>query len=157
MLRLPDLPVMVTVDVPADAEGAAVSVRMALEGVEPALNEPVTPAGSPEMLTVTAPAKPFCGVRVSVLFPAEPYAMLSAVGEADNVNVGAGVIVSVTVVLVLRAPEVPVIVTVVVEAAAVLAATKVTVLLPPIIGLSAAVTPAGSPDTASPTVALKPF
>jgi hypothetical protein len=156
VLRLPDLPVMVTVDVTATAEGATVSVRMALAGVVPALNEPATPAGRPEMLTVTAFEKPFCGVRESVLLPVAPCGMLSAVGEADKMNVGCGVMVSATVVLAIRTPEVPVMVTVA-EDAAVLAAVKVTVLWPAITGLKAAVTPAGSPDAASATVALKPF
>jgi len=71
-------------------------------------------------------------------------------------NVGCGVMVSATVVLAIRTPEVPVTVTVA-EDAAVLAAVKVTVLWPAITGLKAAVTPAGSPDAASATVALKPF
>jgi hypothetical protein len=48
-------------------------------------------------------------------------------------------------------------VTVAEDAAAVLAAVNVTVLWPAIRGPKAAVTPAGSPDAANATVALKPF
>ena len=58
-LKAPDFPVTVIVDVLAAAEAVTASVRMQLAGVEPALNDPVTPAGRPERLNVTAPEKPF--------------------------------------------------------------------------------------------------
>ncbi len=81
-------------------------------GVEPALNEAVTPAGWPARLTVTEPAKPFWGVRVRVLVPAPPCAMLRVEGEVDNVKVGGAVTVRAIVVLAVSAPDVPVMVTV---------------------------------------------
>jgi len=71
-VRLPDLPVMVTVDVPAAAAAVAVSVRMAVAGVAPTAKDPATPLGRPEMLTATVFAKPFCGVKVRVLVPPAP-------------------------------------------------------------------------------------
>lgn len=156
-LKLPDLPVMVTVASPGAAEAAAVRVRIALAGVAPPLNEPVTPVGRPERLTVTEPAKPFCGVKVRVLAPVAPCATLSAVGEADKLNVGGGVMASAMVVLLVKAPDVPVIVTVAVAAAAVLAAVNVRVLCPPVTAPAVAMTPAGKPETASATVPLKPL
>ena len=160
-LRLPDLPVMVTVAVPAAAEAVAANVRIALADVAPALNDPLTPVGRPMMLTVTVPAKPFCGVKVRVVVPVEPCATLSAVGDADNVNVGCGAMVSAIVVLLVRMPnappDVPVIVTVAVAAAVEAVAAKVSVLWPPMTALKVALTPKGSPEAASATGPLKPF
>lgn len=156
VLRLPDLPVIVTVDVPAAAEGAAVSVRIALAGVDPALNKPVMPAGRPEMLTVTALAKPFCGVRVRVLLPVAPCGMLSAVGEADKMNVGCGVMVSAIVVLLVVLPELPITVTVEYPGAVLAAALNVRVVVRVAdAALNVAVIPAGKPVTEKATVPLK--
>ena len=56
-LRLPEAPVMVTVDVPTAAELAAAKVTVRL--VATVMNVAVTPAGSPEAVSATAPAKPF--------------------------------------------------------------------------------------------------
>jgi len=66
--------------------------------------------------------------------------------------------VSAMVVLLVSAPDVPVIVTLVVAAAAVLAAVKVTALVRAgVIALKVAVTPAGNAEAASAAVLLKPF
>ena len=93
-----------------------------------------------------------------VLLPVPPGVMLRAAGAADNVNVSGRVMLSVMVVLAIAAPEVPVMVTVTAAAAALLAAANVTGLPRPAITEPAvAVTPAGSPDTDSAAVALKPF
>lgn len=157
LLRLPDLPVMVTVDVPVAAEAVAARVRIAVAPFAPALNDPDTPAGNPDRVTVTVPVNPFCAVKVSVLLPAAPCAMLSEVGAADNVNAGGNVTVIAMLVLAVRAPEVPVIVTAAVAAAAALDAVKVTVPWPAEIAPKVAVTPAGSPEADNATVPLKPF
>lgn len=71
---------------------------------------------------------PFCSLSVMVLLPLLPRAMVSELGEADNVNDGAGATVSVTVVFAVRLPDVPVMVTVVVLVGALAAAVKVTVV-----------------------------
>jgi hypothetical protein len=157
-LRLPDFPVIVRVDGPAAAEAAAASVRMQVFVVEPELNDPTTPLGRTEVLNVTVLAKPFCGVNVRVLLPVAPCAMLRAVGEPDNVNVGGGAMVSAIATLLVRVPDVPAIVTVAVAAAAALAAVKVTTLVWLVVmAPKVAVTPDGRPEAASATVPLKPF
>lgn len=154
-LKLPDFPVTVTVDLPGVAEVAAASVRMQLEAVGPGPNDPETPAGRPVKLMVTVLEKPFCAVKVRVAFAEAPCATLRAVGDADRVKVGGRVTVSATVVLAVRLPDVPVMVTVAVAAAAVLDAVKVTLRAVPV-GPKVAVTPAGRPEAASATVPLNP-
>lgn len=154
-LKLPDFPVMVTVDFPAAAEAVAASVRMQLAAVGPGPNDPETPVGSPVKLMVTVLEKPFCGVKVRVEAPLAPCTMLRAVGDADKVNVGGRETVSAMLVLAVRLPDVPVMVTVVVAAAAVLDAVNVTLRVVPA-GPKVAVTPDGSPEAASATVPLNP-
>jgi len=157
-MRLPDFPVMVTVEAPMAAEPVTASVRRQVAGVAPALKDPTTPLGRPEKLTVTMLVNPFCGVKVTVLLPEEPCGMLRAAGEADNVNVGGRAMVSAMAVLLVSAPDAPVIVTVAVPVAAVAAAVKVIALVRPAVrGPKVAVTPAGSPEKVSATVALKLF
>jgi len=156
-VRLPDLPVTVTVDVPGTAAAVTAKVTATLAGVAPGPNDPTTPAGRPDRLTVTEPAKPLCGVRVSTLFPLAPIAMLRAAGETDNENAGGPVTASEIVSLLVRLPEVPVTVTEEVLGGAPLAAVKVTVLLLAVVaGLKAAVTPLGRPEAVSATVPANP-
>ena len=66
-VKLPEVPVTVTVAVPADAEVLAASVNVldAVVGLGP--NDAVTPLGRPEADRVMPPLKPFCGVTVIVL------------------------------------------------------------------------------------------
>ena len=67
-VRLPEVPVMVTVTgPPVVAVLDAVSVRM-LDPVEVGLGlkPAVTPLGNPEALNVTPPVNPFAGVTVMV-------------------------------------------------------------------------------------------
>jgi hypothetical protein len=157
-LRVPDLPVMVTVDGPGVAEADTASVTRRLACVGPAPNEPTTPVGRPDRLTVTVPANPFCGIRVRVLLREAPTGMLRAAGEADSVNVGGGVMVRAMATLLVRLPEVPVMVTVELPGATIGAASKVSVLrLAVLEGAKVAVTPLGRPEAASATVPPKPF
>ena len=123
----------------------------------PGLNEPTTPMGRPERLTVTDPVNPFFGVMVRALFALAPRAMLRAAGETDKLNVG-GATASEMVTLLVRLPEVPVMVTVEVLAGALTAAVNVILLLLAVLaGEKTAVTPLGSPDAVSATVPVKPF
>jgi hypothetical protein len=74
-VRVPDVPVMVTVIVPVVAVPLAVSVNVLLfvaEVVGLGLNAAVTPLGRPEADKLTLPLKPFCGVTVTVLCPLLP-------------------------------------------------------------------------------------
>lgn len=77
LVKLPDVPVMVTVKFPVAAVLLAVNVKMLvvgepLVGVLPGLNAAVTPAGKPEADKPTLLLNPFCGVTVIVLVPLAP-------------------------------------------------------------------------------------
>ena len=84
--------------------------------------------------------------------------MVSELGEAVSVKLGAALTVSATLVVALRFPEVPLMVTVVVPVLAVPLAVSVSTLLP-VVGFvpNAAVTPLGNPDAARVTLPLNPF
>jgi hypothetical protein len=71
-LRLPDVPVIVTVDAPVAALPFAVSVSALVLVAELGLNDAVTPLGKPDAARLTLPAKPFCGVMVMMLEPLAP-------------------------------------------------------------------------------------
>ncbi len=105
-LRLPDVPVTVTVDTPAAAELLALRVR-----VFP-LKDAVTPAGRPEAAKETVPVKPPAGVTVIVLVPVAPCTTVTLAGAAARVKDGVPLTVSLTVAALLRLPDVPVMVTV---------------------------------------------
>lgn len=87
-VRLPEVPVMVTVDVPVVAVELALSVSELLDvaGLVPKLA--VTPEGSPEAERLTLPEKPPDGVTEMVLVPLLPWVTLTLVGEADSVKLG---------------------------------------------------------------------
>ena len=71
-IRLPDVPVMVTVTVPVVAEPLAVSVRMLVVLVGLGLNTAVTPLGRPDAVRVTLPVNPPRSFTVMVLVPPAP-------------------------------------------------------------------------------------
>ena len=154
----PDLPVMVRVTVPSDAVLLAVSVSVLVLVVLPGLNAAVTPLGKPLAERPVLALKPFSGLTVMVLVPFALRAMLRLVGEAESVYSPAGFTVSVTVVLLLRLPDVPVMVTVNVPVAAEPDAVRVRLLLD-VVGLvpNAGVTPLGSPEALSVTLPVNPF
>ena len=58
-VKLPDVPVMVTVAVPVVAVLLAVSVSVLVLAVLLGLNDAVTPLGSPDADKLTFPVKPF--------------------------------------------------------------------------------------------------
>lgn len=87
-VRLPDTPVMVTVDVPVAAVALAVSVNVLVEVVGFGLNPAVTPLGRPEADKVTLPLNPFNGVTVMVLVPVLPCATVTLVGFALRLKSG---------------------------------------------------------------------
>src|SRR5258707_6290058 len=59
LVKVSDVPLMVTVDVPVVAAALAVSVNVLVLVVLFGLNEAVTPLGKPEADKVTLPVKPF--------------------------------------------------------------------------------------------------
>jgi hypothetical protein len=86
-VKLPDVPVTVTVAVPKAAVLLAVSVKVLLLVAGFWLNEAVTPPGKlADKLTL--PLKPFVGVIVIVLFPLEPWVIVKLLGDADKEKSG---------------------------------------------------------------------
>src|SRR5262245_24485892 len=89
LTRVPEVPVMVTLTVPAGAELLAVSVNVLVLVVLGGLNEAVTPLGRPEALKLTLSVKPFCGKTVMVVVAlAPPGVMLKVVGDAERKKLG---------------------------------------------------------------------
>jgi len=85
--KLPEVPVIVTVVVPAVADLLAVSVKTLVEVAGFGLNDAVTPLGRPVAANDTLPENPFTGEMVMVLVPlAPPLAMVTALGEAERVK-----------------------------------------------------------------------
>ena len=72
LIKLPEVPVMITVAVPVAAVPLVVSVNVLVVVAGFVLNAAVTPLGKPEADKVTLPLKPFCGVTVMVLVPPAP-------------------------------------------------------------------------------------
>ena len=154
----PALPVTVTVKVPMLAAPLALNVTVLVLLVLVGLNDAVTPLGKPEADKLTLLLKPFCGVTVIVLVPLPPSETLTLLGDTESVNVPTGFTVSETVVVAVKAPAVPVIVTLLVPTVAAPLAVNVTVLVfVVLLGLNAAVTPLGSPEADKLTLPLKPF
>ena len=151
----------VTVAVPAVAVLLAVRVSVLVVVAGFGLNAAVTPEGKPEADRVTLPVKPFKRVMVSALVPpAAPFVMVRLVGDAAIEKLAVAVVVTVrfNVVVCDKLPEVPVMVTVAVVAAAKALAFSVRVLeVVPGFGLNAADTPLGKPDAAKVTLPVKPF
>jgi len=87
-VKLPDVPVMVTVAGPVVAELLAVSVKVLVVVVLAGLNAAVTPLGRPDAASVTLPVKPPVGLTVIVLMPLLPCAMLKLLGAAESVKPG---------------------------------------------------------------------
>lgn len=92
LLRLPEIPVIVTLTVPVVAVALAVSVSVLVVVVLVGLNDAVTPVGSPEADKLTMPLKPFCGFTVMVIGPLlAPSRMVTVVGDADRLKFGVDV------------------------------------------------------------------
>ena len=81
--------------------------------VAAALNDAVTPAGSPETARATLPAKPFWPATLMVLLALEPPTVRdNELAEEERLKPGWATIVNEMVVAAVRDPEVPEIVTV---------------------------------------------
>ena len=87
-VKLPDVPVMVTVAVPVVAVLLAVSVRTLLPVVGFVPKDAVTPLGKPEAARVTLPLNPFTSFTEMVLEPLLPCVSDRLLGEADSVKLG---------------------------------------------------------------------
>ena len=88
MLRLPEVPVTVTVEVPMGAVPVADRVKMlaAVVGLVPKLA--VIPVGRPEVVKFTLPLKPFKGWTVMVVEPDAPWMKAGLAGDAERVKPG---------------------------------------------------------------------
>lgn len=158
-LRLPDVPVMVTVDVPVVAVLLAENVSVLVLVVGLVLKVAVTPEGRVEVERLTLPVNPPESVTVIVLLPLPPWFTVKLLGEAESEKLGVAVALTVRLMVVvwLRLPEVPVMVTVEVPVVAVLLAENVTALLlvagfvPKLI-----VTPDGNPEADKLTLPVNP-
>lgn len=144
----PDIPWMVTVTgPPVVAEAVADSVNVLDPVVGFGLNDAVTPLGRVEETDrVTLPVKPLVGFTVIALWPLPPWAIVKLLGDGDKVKFGGGVTVRLTVVVLVKPPEMPWTVTVVgPPMVAVALAVSVRVLDPVVVGfgLKPAVTPVG--------------
>src|SRR5260370_19221019 len=82
-VKLPEVPVMVSVAVPAVAELLAVSDRTLVVVVLVGLKDAVTPLGSPEATKLTLPVKPPAGVTVMVLVPVAPPGVIDTLAGPD--------------------------------------------------------------------------
>ena len=89
-VKLPEVPVIVTGNVPTPAVLAAVRVRELVVAVVLGLNEAVTPAGRPEADKLTLPLKPNCGVTVMVFVLLVPCVMVMLLKEVESEKFGEG-------------------------------------------------------------------
>ena len=81
---MPEVPVTVTVEVPAAAVLPAERVN-----TWAVLIDAVTPVGRPDAVNATVPVNPLTGVMVMVLVPLAPWAMDRLLGVADSEKKGA--------------------------------------------------------------------
>ncbi len=156
-VRVPEVPVIVTVEVPVGAVPAAVNVTTLVPVAGLVAKAAVTPVGRAVAARLTGLLKPYAPVIVTVLVAVPFCITVSVAGAAARVKLAGGVTVRGMEVEDVREPEVPVIVTVAVPVAAVLVAVKVTTLVL-VAGLTEkdAVTPAGRPVAARVTDPVKP-
>jgi len=152
------VPVIVTVAVAGTVEPVAVRVRTLVVVVGFVPNAAVTPVGKPDATKVTLPVNPLRSFTVIVLVPVLVMPGVRVTPpEFERLKLGAGVTVSAIVVVAVRLPDVPVMVTVALPAEADPLAVSVRVLVPLVgFGLNAAVTPVGNPEAASVTLPVNP-
>lgn len=87
-VKLPEVPVIVTVAVPVVAVEDAVSVSTLVPVVGLVPNAAVTPLGSPDAASVTLPVNPPASVTLIVLVPLLPWVTVKLLGEAESVKLG---------------------------------------------------------------------
>ena len=156
-VKLPDVPVTVAVKPPVEAVLLAAKVNVLVPAVLAGLKKAFTPLGKPDTVKLTFPVKPFWGVTVMVLPPLDPCVRLTLFGNAESAKFGAAFTLRLIVVVLVKLPELPVIVTVTVPAVAVLSAESFSVLeVRVLLGLKDAVTPPGKPDADKLTLPEKP-
>lgn len=142
----PEVPVIVILLVPVAAVLLALNVSVLDALVGFVASAAVTPAGKPDTASFTLPVNPYRGVTTTVAAADLPVPRSRLPGIVESEKLGVCTVSAICVVLVML-PDVPVIVTVVDALAAVLAAVKVSTLLPEVGFVPHfAVTPAGNAD-----------
>jgi len=140
------------------AELLTVNVNVLAEVEEFGLRVAVTPVGRLDAEKLTVPVKPRIGLTVIVDVPVLPRATLRLLGDAERLKFGPRFTVRAIVVVCVRPPDVPVIVTVALPVVAVLLAVSVSVLvLVVLLGLNDGVTPLGRPEADRLTLPPKPL
>lgn len=89
-LRLPDVPVTVTVKVPIDAAPVAERVKRLVDAVGFVPKLALTPLGRPVAVKFTVVLNPFKGLIVRVVEPPAPWRKVKAAGDAERVKLGSG-------------------------------------------------------------------
>ena len=87
-VRLPEVPVIVTVAAPVVAVALAVNVSTLVPVVGFVPNAAVTPLGRPDAARVTLPLNPPTSVTEIVLVPLPPCVTVTLLGEAESVKLG---------------------------------------------------------------------
>lgn len=145
------------VEVPGVAVAATVNVATLPPVALAAPKDAVTPLGRPEAVNTTAPLNPLWPLTAITLLAPDPTAMVKLAGVAESVKPGIAATVRETVALLLRGPEAPLRVSVVVPIAAALVALTFSVVVDRVVlALKDAVTPVGTPLIVRPTALLKP-
>jgi len=89
-VRLPEVPVTVTLTAPVAAVLLAVRVNVLVLVMLVGLNDAVTPLGKPDAVKLTLPLKPFCGLTAMVLEPLAPCVIVTLLGEVESEKFGGG-------------------------------------------------------------------
>ena len=157
-VKVPEIPVIVKVALPVVAVALALSVIVLVFVAGLGLKDTVTPLGRLDADKLTLPMKPLCGEIVIRLVPFVPCIMLRLPGVANRAKSPAVFTIRDKVVVSVRLPDVPVMVTVAGPVAAVVLAVSVRrLVLVAGFTLNAAVTPLGRPETDNVALPLKPF
>lgn len=155
-VRLPLVPVTVTLDVPVAAVADAVKVSVLLPVVDAGLKLAVTPVGKPLAARATLPVNPPKGVTVTVLVPVPPCVTVALAAAREKSGFCAWFTVKWIWIVWLMFPLVPVMLMVAIPSEAELVAVKVSVLVVVAdAGLKVAVTPPGTPLALKATLPLK--
>lgn len=162
-VNVPDVPVIVSVEVPGAAALLAVKVRTLDPVVGLVPNEPVTPVGNPDTASVTLPENPPAPVTVRVSVVLLLGVKVSAALPGARVKLGLPVVVpgmvSATVTEWLIVPSVPVMVTLLVPAGVPDCTKKLTLTVPELLtefGEKLALTPEGTLLALSDTLPVNP-
>jgi hypothetical protein len=155
-VRLPEVPVTVSVLVPRPAVLLAVKISVLVFVVGFGVKLAVTPWGKPDTARFTLPLNPYAGITERDAKSDVPWPRVKGPGPV-SVKLGPWM-ESDKVVVSVKLPETPVMVSVLVPTLAVLLAVRVSVLVPVVeVGENEALTPLGMPDRERLTLPVNPY